>query len=63
MQRDPDKTAAPGRISGSLARPGGFSGTLYDGGHVLQQLRDKAFAGCVSQAGGAAFAKLLRLAY
>ena len=24
---------------------------LYDGGHVLQQLRDKVFAVCVDQAG------------
>jgi len=39
------------RLSGSGAKPGGFSGTLYDGGHVLQQLRDKAFAVCISQAG------------
>ena len=39
------------RLSGSGSRPGGFCGTLYDGGHVLQQLRDKVFAVCISQAG------------
>ncbi|CAL5224911.1 g7676 [Coccomyxa viridis] len=39
------------RLSGSGSRPGGFCGTLYDGGHVLHQLRDKVFAVCVSQAG------------
>ncbi len=40
------------RLSGSRAGPAGFSGTLYDGGCVLQQLRDKVFAVCVSQTGG-----------
>lgn len=39
------------RLPGSGAKPGGFSGTLYDGGHVLQQLRDKVFAVCIDQAG------------
>ena len=39
------------RLSGSRAGPAGLSGTLYDGGCVLQQLRDKVFAVCVSQTG------------
>lgn len=30
---------------------GGFAGTLYDGGWVVQQLHDKVFTVCAAQAG------------
>ncbi|BDA47164.1 probable DmX-like protein 2 at C-terminar half [Coccomyxa sp. Obi] len=40
------------RRSGSLrGSVGGFAGTLYDGGWVVQQLHDKIFSVCAAQAG------------
>jgi hypothetical protein len=39
------------RLTGGRSGAGGFAGTLYDGGYVLADLRDKAHTLCASQAG------------
>ncbi len=40
-----------GRSGSVRAGAGGFAGTLYDGGWVVQQLHDKVFTVCAAQAG------------
>ncbi len=39
------------RLTGARSGPGGFTGTLYDGGFLLADLRDKAHTLCANQAG------------
>lgn len=39
------------RLAGARSGPGGFTGTLYDGGYLLADLRDKAHTLAANQAG------------